>query len=392
MQNKNLNTKYIFVTGGVISGVGKGTLAASIGAIIKAKGLKVSIQKCDPYFNVDAGMIDPREHGECFVTADGAKTDLDLGHYERFLDMELTGDCTLTSGKLYKMLIDDERAGKFEGKTVQMVPHVTGLIQQSFLLNAKNFKSDVHIVEVGGTVGDLEQSHFIEAIREFPAKVGRENCFYVHVVFVPYLSIGREFKTKPAQNALRDLREFGIIPDMVAARVDMERITGTGMIPKKLATFCGVGEECVVVMPNVRSVYEVPLNAVKGGMLGPLDKFVDHGDPDMSDWEELVERIQRKPSQILRIRIIGKYVENPDAYLSVVEALKAAGWALGVGIEIVWSSEDKEEVDGVVIADGKWIYDGKAPDLRLEGKGHPEFRSRPMRPHPVFEEFIKGIK
>jgi len=391
VQNKNVGTKYIFVTGGVISGVGKGIMAASIGAVLKAKGLKVSIQKCDPYFNVDAGMIDPREHGECFITVDGAKTDLDLGHYERFLDVELTGDCTLTSGKLYKMLIDDERAGKFEGRTVQMVPHVTGLIQQSFLLNAENFESDVHIVEVGGTVGDLEQSHFIEAVREFPLKVGRENCFYVHVVFVPYVSVGKEFKTKPAQNALRDLREFGIIPDMVVARVDMERMTGTGAIPKKLATFCGVGEECVVVMPNVRSVYEVPLNAVKGGVLGPLDKFVGHGESDMSVWEELVGRIRRKPSRTIKIGIVGEFVENPDAYLSVVEALRAAGWAHEVGIEILWGNEDWGEVDGVVVADGDYERKDGVPCLRLEGRGHPEFRSRPMRAHPVFDAFVSDL-
>jgi len=381
------SVKYIFVTGGVISGVGKGIMAASIGAVIKAKGLRVSIQKCDPYFNVDAGLIDPREHGECFVLADGAKADLDLGHYERFLDEELTGDCTLTSGKLYKKLFDDERAGKFGGKTVQMVPHVTGLIQQSFVKNVKNFGSDVHIVEVGGTVGDLEQSHFIEAIREFPNKVGRENCFYVHVCFVPWLGVGGEWKTKPAQNSLRDLREFGIIPDMVAARVDTEKPRGTGVIAKKLAVFCGVAEDCVVVMPNVNSVYEVPLNAVKGGVLGPLDRFVDHGDPDMSGWEELVGRIARTPKQVVKIGVVGEYVENPDAYLSVVEALKAAGWELGVGIEIAWG--ESKGVDGVVVADGACKVSKGVECLRLKGLGHPEFRSRPMRPHPIFIKFIE---
>lgn len=399
-------TKYIFVTGGVISGVGKGIMAASIGAVIKAKGLRVSIQKCDPYFNVDAGMIDPREHGECFLTVDGAKTDLDLGHYERFLDEELTGDCTLTSGKLYKKLIDSERAGKFGGKTVQLVPHVTGLIQQTFLDNAKNFDSDVHVVEIGGTVGDLEQLHFIEAIRGFAGRVGRENCFYVHVCFVPYLSVAGELKTKPAQNSLRDLREFGIIPNMVVARVDMDKPVGAGVIARKLATFCGVEEECVVVMPNVASVYEVPLNAVRGGVLKPLDKFVDHGEPDMSGWEELVGRIRKKPSKEVKIGIIGEYVENPDAYLSVSEALKAAGWELSVGVTVSLIHagnilkekipvEDQKTLvnscDGVVVADGEWDLPIDVPCLRLEGMGHPEFRSRPMRPSPVFLEFVKNI-
>ncbi len=385
------NTKYIFVTGGVISGVGKGIMAASIGAVVKAKGLKVSIQKCDPYFNVDAGHIDPREHGECFITVDGAKTDLDLGHYERFLDEELTGDCTLSSGKLYKRLLDDEQAGKFGGRTVQMVPHVTGLIQQSFRDNAKHFGSDVHIVEIGGTIGDLEQSHFIEAIREFPLKVGRENCFYVHVCFVPYLTMGEEFKTKPAQNSLRDLREFGIIPDMVVARVDTEKTARTGVIAKKLAIFCGVSEDAVVVMPNARSVYEVPLNAVRGGVLQPLDRYVNHGDPDMSMWEELVARIRAKPEKNVKVAIVGEYVENPDAYLSVVEALKAASWELELGLEIVWGVEDLTGVDGVVVADGLYVNKKGVPVLKLEGKGHPEFRSRPMRPAPIFVEFVQSL-
>ena len=209
-------TKYIFVTGGVISGVGKGIMAASIGAILKAKGLKVSMQKCDPYFNVDAGLLNPREHGECFVTRDGAETDLDLGHYERFLDEEMTGNSIWTSGKLYKKLIDAERNGEFGGKTVQLVPHVTGLVQQTFLDNAKYFGSDVHIVEIG-------------------AKVGRENVLYVHVCYVPWLSTSQEFKTKPAQNSLRDLREFGIIPDMVVARMDVDKVIKAPQVASKLA-------------------------------------------------------------------------------------------------------------------------------------------------------------
>ena len=255
------NTKYIFVTGGVISGVGKGIMAASIGAILKAKGLKVSMQKCDPYFNVDAGLLNPREHGECFVTRDGAETDLDLGHYERFLDEEMTGNSIWTSGKLYKKLIDAERAGEFGGHTVQLVPHVTGLVQQTFLDNAKYFGSDVHIVEIGGTIGDLEGSHFVEAIREFGSKVGRENVLYVHVCYVPWLSTSQEFKTKPAQNSLRDLREFGIIPDMVVARMDVDRVIKAPQVAQKLATFCAVSEDAVVLMPDAKSVYEVPLNA-----------------------------------------------------------------------------------------------------------------------------------
>lgn len=352
------NTKYIFVTGGVISGVGKGIMAASIGAILKAKGLKVSMQKCDPYFNVDAGLLNPREHGECFVTNDGAETDLDLGHYERFLDEEMSGNSIWTSGKLYKKLIDDERAGKFGGKTVQLVPHVTGLVQQTFIDNAKHFGTDVHIVEIGGTVGDLEGSHFIEAIREFPTKVGRENCLFVHVCYVPWLSTSEEFKTKPAQNSLRDLREFGIVPDMVVARMDIDKMPRAPQVARKLATFCGVNEDAVVLMPDAKSVYEVPLNAVKGGVLAPLERFIDHGDPDMTIWEDLVKRIEANPRKEVKIGLVAKYIDNTDTYLSVTEALKAAAWKVGVKLKIVWinaeeaTETDFEAVDGIVVPGG----------------------------------------
>lgn len=352
------NTKYIFVTGGVISGVGKGIMAASIGAILKAKGLKVSMQKCDPYFNVDAGLLNPREHGECFVTNDGAETDLDLGHYERFLDEEMSGSSIWTSGKLYKKLIDDERAGKFGGKTVQLVPHVTGLVQQTFIDNAKHFGTDVHIVEIGGTVGDLEGSHFIEAIREFPTKVGRENCLFVHVCYVPWLSTSEEFKTKPAQNSLRDLREFGIVPDMVVARMDIDKTPRAPQVARKLATFCGVNEDAVVLMPDAKSVYEVPLNAVKGGVLAPLERFIDHGDPDMAIWEDLVKRIEANPRKEVKIGLVAKYIDNTDTYLSVTEALKAAAWKVGVKLKIVWinaeeaTETDFEAVDGIVVPGG----------------------------------------
>ena len=352
------NTKYIFVTGGVISGVGKGIMAASIGAILKAKGLKVSMQKCDPYFNVDAGLLNPREHGECFVTRDGAETDLDLGHYERFLDEEMTGDSIWTSGKLYKKLIDDERAGKFGGKSVQLVPHVTGLVQQTFLDNAKHFGSDVHIVEIGGTIGDLEGPHFVEAIREFGTKVGRENCLYVHVCYVPWLSTSQEFKTKPAQNSLRDLRELGIIQDMVVARMDVDRVIKAPQIAKKLATFCAVSEDAVVLMPDAKSVYEVPLNAVKGGVLAPLERFIDHGDPDMSQWEELMRNIESNSGKEVKIGLVAKYIDNTDTYLSVTEALKAAAWKVGAKLNTIWidaekaTEEDFANVDGIVVPGG----------------------------------------
>ena len=355
---KGKTAKFIFVTGGVISGVGKGIMAASVGAILKAGGLKVSMQKCDPNFNVDAGLFNPREHGECFVTRDGAETDLDLGHYERFLNEEMVGDSIWPSGKIYKRLIDMERAGAFGGKTVQLVPHVTGLVQETFLENAERFGSDVHIVEIGGTVGDLEGSHFIEAIRAFAQRVGRENCFYIHVCYVPWLATSHEFKTKPAQNSLRDLREFGIVPDMVVARLDTEKLVKSTQIAEKFATFCGINSEAVILMPNAKSVYEVPLNAVEAGILKSLAEFVELRPLDMEKWEDLKRDINRKTEKIVKVALVAKYVDNTDTYISVIEALKAAAWELGVGLDVVWldaekmSEDDLAKVDAVVVPGG----------------------------------------
>lgn len=355
---KNKKTKYIFITGGVISGVGKGIMSASIGAILKAKGYKVSIQKCDPYFNVDAGLLNPVEHGECFVSRDGTEADLDLGHYERFLDIETTDSSNTPSGKLMLRLITDERAGKFGGKTVQLVPHLTELVQDTFEENTRGYQSDIHLVEIGGTVGDMEGTYFIEAIREFASRVGRENCFYVHVVFVPYLHTSHEYKTKPAQNALRDLREFGIIPDMVAARTEFVN-GGSDEIAGKIARFSGVKPEGVVLMPNVDSVYEVPLNAVKGGAFKTLDDFLDDDKkPDMSIWEDLIQKIKKKPSKRVRVGLVAKYVGNTDTYISVVEALKAAAWAENIALEIKWINAEKAtpkdfaSVDGLLVPGG----------------------------------------
>src|SRR4051812_35727393 len=247
-------TKYIFVTGGVLSGLGKGITAASIGNLLKARGLSVNIQKCDPYLNVDAGTLNPREHGECFVTRDGAETDLDLGHYERFLDEELTQASSLMSGRVMLKVIEDERAGKYQGGTVQIIPHVTGAIQDAIQEAGKGF--DVHIVEIGGTVGDYESLAFIEAIREFSMRVGRENCLYVHLVYLPYLGASKEFKTKPAQNSVREIRGLGIAPDILMARSEDAPLES---VKKKLSLFCGVSEDAIALLPNASSIYNVPL-------------------------------------------------------------------------------------------------------------------------------------
>lgn len=245
-------TKYIFVTGGVLSGVGKGITAASIGAVLKARGFTVSIQKCDQYLNVDAGTLNPAEHGECFVTKDGAETDLDLGHYERFLDIELGQQSSVMSGRVLKEVIEAERSGAYLGKTVQIVPHVIKAMQEYILKASEG--SDVHIVEVGGTVGDIEGQAWIEAIREFGFRQGLDNCMYVHVVYLPYLGASKEIKTKPAQNAVKDLRNSGIVPNLLVARSESP---APDVVKEKLSLFGGVPPEAIALLPNASSIYQV---------------------------------------------------------------------------------------------------------------------------------------
>lgn len=329
--------KYIFVTGGVLSGVGKGITAASIGAVLKAQGLTVSIQKCDPYLNVDAGLLNPAEHGECFVTRDGAETDLDLGHYERFLDIELTQKNATLSGRLLRQLIEDERAGKFGGKTVQLVPHLTQSIQASIEKAAAG--SDVHIVEIGGTVGDYEGLSFVEAIREFALTAGRQNCMYVHVVYVPFIGTSKEFKSKPAQNALNDLRGFGIVPDAVIVRTDNP---APESIARKIALFGGVSDQSVLMMPNVDSVFRIPSIIAGSGLMARLQTFTGATtEPDLGEWNELIKKQQLKKSKKVRIGLVAKYMDNEDTYISVLEALKAAAWQEEVDLDIVWINAEK---------------------------------------------------
>ncbi len=350
--NKPLHErKYIFVTGGVLSGVGKGISAASIGAILEARGLSVSVQKCDPYLNVDAGTLNPAEHGECFVTKDGAETDLDLGHYERFLDIEVTQASATLAGRVLRDLIANERAGKFLGETVQIVPHFTNAIQEE--IAASGAGSDVHIVEIGGTVGDYESPSFIEAIREFAQVVGRGNCLFVHVVFVPYLPTSKEFKTKPAQNAVRDLRGFGIVPDILIARSDEP--AGNAVL-KKIAMFGGVAEEAVVNLPNASTIYEVPITLEKA----QIDDLVAEklGLPgktaNMQAWHDIVERSQAKYDQTVKIGIVAKYLDNDDTYYSVVESLRIAAWHEGVNVDIAWVDAEKTASDSSQLSQ----YDG----------------------------------
>ena len=353
-QKEKHKCKYIFVTGGVLSGVGKGITAASIGAILKAKGFKVTMQKCDPYLNVDAGLLNPVEHGECYVTHDGVETDLDLGHYERFLDFETNRYSITLSGSIFKELIEKERAGGFHGKTVQLVPHFTDLVQEKIMNASKN--SDIHIVEIGGTVGDYEGLSFIEAIRLFGNKVGRRNCLYVNVVYVPWINTSKELKSKPAQNALKDLRGFGIIPDVVVCRTEKP---APREICEKIAKFSGIADEAVLNLPDIDSVYDVPFNVLKSGVLEILNDFVgDDKEPDMSDWEEFSKKRAQKNARTVKVGLVAKYVGNEDTYICVTEALKAAAAWNDVNLDLRWINAEKvdektlAEVDGLVVPGG----------------------------------------
>ena len=353
-QKEKHKCKYIFVTGGVLSGVGKGITAASIGAILKAKGFKVTMQKCDPYLNVDAGLLNPVEHGECYVTHDGVETDLDLGHYERFLDFETNRYSITLSGSIFKELIEKERAGGFHGKTVQLVPHFTDLVQEKIMNASKN--SDIHIVEIGGTVGDYEGLSFIEAIRLFGNKVGRRNCLYVNVVYVPWINTSKELKSKPAQNALKDLRGFGIIPDVVVCRTEKP---APREICEKIARFSGIPDEAVLNLPDIDSVYDVPFNVLKSGVLEILNDFVgDDSEPDMSAWEEFSKKRAQKNARTVKVGLVAKYVGNEDTYICVTEALKAAAAWNDVNLDLRWINAEKvdekmlSEVDGLVVPGG----------------------------------------
>jgi CTP synthase len=348
-------TRFIFVTGGVLSGVGKGITAASIGNLLKARGLKVNIQKCDPYLNVDAGTLNPAEHGECFVTKDGAETDLDLGHYERFLDQELTQSSSLMSGRVLQKVISDERAGKYLGKTVQFIPHVTKASQEEILKAANGF--DVHIVEIGGTVGDYEGLSFLEAIRELSQQVGRENCVFVHVVYMPYLGASQEVKTKPAQNAVRELRGLGIVPDVLVARSESP---APKSVINKLSLYSGVEPEAIALLPNAASIYEVPLTLEDTGIAEVIAKQLSLkiAKPHLKEWRGVVERATKKHTKSVCVGVVAKYMDNTDTYMSVFEALKSAAWWNNVNLVIRWVDAEKLDNKNANIIDALKGLDG----------------------------------
>jgi len=352
--------KYIFVTGGVLSGLGKGITAASVGNMLEARGYKVNIQKLDPYLNVDAGTLNPGEHGETFVTFDGAETDLDLGHYERFLDVELSKNSAIMSGGLFQKLINDERSGEYLGKTVQLVPHFTNAIKQEVRNASEGF--DVHIVEIGGTVGDYESTAFFEAIRQLTEEFGPNNALNIQVVYLPYLGASKETKTKPAQNAIRQLRSFGILPQVIVARSESKPEID---VRKKLSSLGGsVPEEAIAVLPNAETVYEVPLSLEKQGTMSYIISKLGLEDrkPDSKEWEQLVKNIKKVYKKTVNIAIVAKYLNNTDTYASVVEAIESAAYNKDVNVDIKWIDSEElidgdmrkafEGVDGMIVPGG----------------------------------------
>ena len=328
-------TKYIFVTGGVVSGLGKGITAASLGRLLKARGLKVAAQKLDPYINVDPGTMSPYQHGEVYVTEDGAETDLDLGHYERFIDEDLNRYSNLTTGKVYSNVIQRERQGGYLGSTVQTIPHITDEIKRFIYRVGEKTDADVVITEIGGTIGDIESQPFIEAIRQVGLEVGRENALYVHVTLVPYLRASGEHKSKPTQHSVKELQGMGISPNIIVLRVD-EKIEDETIFAK-IANFCNVKPDCVIENLTLPVLYEAPLMLEEANLSGIVcrELGIDAPQADLSAWREMVERI-RHQNQSVTIGLVGKYVQLHDAYLSVAEALRHAGYALDARIDIRW--------------------------------------------------------
>jgi CTP synthase len=354
-------TKYIFCTGGVVSSLGKGVAAASIGRILKSRGLNVTVQKLDPYLNVDPGTMSPYEHGEVFVLDDGAETDLDLGAYERFIDENLSRASNLTSGQVYQEVINRERRGDYLGKTIQVIPHVTNQIKATIVRVGEQARADVVIVEVGGTVGDIESLPFLEALRQMRKDVGRHNTFYIHVTLLPHLATTNELKTKPTQHSVRELRGIGIQPDMIMCRADLPVDND---LREKIALFCDVDKQAVVPLTTAKTIYEVPLTLESYGVADIICERleIDCREPDLAEWRTMVEHIKKPKPTAITIGIVGKYVELKDAYMSVYEALNHATtnqdckvnieWISSEGLERLHHLERLEKLDGIVVPGG----------------------------------------
>lgn len=353
-------TKYIFVTGGVVSSIGKGIVAASLGKLLKERGLNVTIQKFDPYINVDPGTMSPYQHGEVFVTDDGTETDLDLGHYERFIDIRLNQYSNLTTGKIYSSVIQKERKGEYLGGTVQVIPHITDEIKDKIVRAGESTGSDIVITEVGGTVGDIESLPFLEALRQMRKDAGSDNVLYIHVTLVPYLKASGELKTKPTQHSVKELRSLGIQPNLLVVRTEEDLPQS---VKSKLASFCDVEEEDIIENQDVNSIYEIPLllkeQKMDDNILRKLN--IEAPQADMAHWEHLVDNITHLEDTV-RIAVVGKYVELPDAYLSVVESLKHAGYQTKHKIDIDWVNSEEvttenvasrlKDADGILVPGG----------------------------------------
>jgi CTP synthase len=355
--------KYIFVSGGVVSSVGKGIAVASIGRLLKSRGVRVSVVKLDPYINVDPGTMNPYQHGEVFVTDDGAETDLDLGHYERFIDLSLSRMSNVTTGQVYSAVIARERHGDFLGGTIQVVPHITNEIKDRIGRAAKQSGADVVIVEVGGTVGDIECLPFLEAVRQMHLDMGRENTFYIHLTLLPYVGASKELKTKPTQHSVKELRSIGIQPDAILCRSDYPM---TPELSDKIALFCDVERRAVVPVPTADSIYEVPIMLEEAGLGEYIVERLrlDAGPPQLGEWRELIDRIEH-PQGSLRIGLVGKYMELHDAYISVREALYHAGWDFQRDIDVEWIDSQNLEVEG-----GEHLLDGLDGIVVPGGFGH----------------------
>lgn len=356
-----MQTKYIFVTGGVVSGLGKGITAASLGRLLKNRGYKVTIQKFDPYINIDPGTMSPYQHGEVFVTEDGAETDLDLGHYERFIDENLTQYSNITTGKIYWSVLNKERKGEYLGATVQVIPHITNTIKERVYRVGKSNQSDIVFTEIGGTVGDIESLPFLEAIRQVASEVGKENVLYIHVTLIPYLRKSQEMKTKPTQHSVKELRSLGIQPDILVCRSEYEI---SKEMRDKMALFCNVDKDCVIQNLDAETLYEVPLMLEKEGLAEVACRKLDIecSEPDHSEWIAMVDREKHLDNRHTKIALVGKYVELHDAYISIVESLKHAGIHHGTNVDIKWvNSEFLDEnnieselgdVDGILVPGG----------------------------------------
>jgi len=375
--------KFVFVTGGVVSSLGKGITAASLGRLLKSRGLKVAIQKLDPYINVDPGTMSPYQHGEVFVTEDGAETDLDLGHYERFIDINISSICNVTTGGIYSAVINKERRGDYLGGTVQVIPHITNEIKEQIRRVANESNADVVISEIGGTVGDIESLPFLEAIRQMKGDLGKGNVVYIHVTLVPYLRAANELKTKPTQHSVKELRGIGIQPDIIVCRTELPL---TEDMVEKLALFCDIDKKAVIQAVDAPSIYELPLALEEEGLADiVLDKIgTTTVPPDLKDWREMVLRVKNL-SHETTIGLVGKYVSLQDAYLSVAEALRHAGFYYSSSINIEWINAEEitrsnvherlKDIDGILVPGGFGDrgVEGKIEAIRYAREGNVPF-------------------